>query len=73
MRAKAHCEAGQQSVNNGTAAASVPPPALIDAPWRRVFDVAEVAQLAAALPEALPAGRPRGAPPLYIALLVLRN
>ena len=70
---KAHCEAGQQSVNSSVAAASVPPQALIGALWVRVLDVAAIELIAAAMPEAQPVGPPAGAPPLYLSLLVLRN
>lgn len=70
---KAHCEAGQQSVNSLSGAAGVPAPALVAALWVRALDVAEAAQTAAALPEAQSVGPPAGAPPLYLALLVLRN
>jgi hypothetical protein len=70
---KAHCEAGQQTVNSATGAASVPPPALIDALWLRVLDPMAVEQIAAAMPEAQPVGPPAGTPPLYLSLLVLRN
>jgi hypothetical protein len=70
---KAHCEAGQQSVNSGAGAASVPAPALIAALWVRALDVAEAAQIASALPEPQSVGPPAGSPPLYLSLLVLRN
>jgi len=70
---KAHCEAGQQSVNSGSGAASVPPPALVGALWVRVLDVAEAEQLASAMPEAQSVGPPAGSPPIYLSLLVLRN
>lgn len=70
---KAHCEAGQQSVNSLSGAAGVPAPALVAALWVRALDVAEAAQTAAALPEAQSVGPPAGTPPLYLTLLVLRN
>jgi hypothetical protein len=70
---KAHCEAGQQSVNNSAGVANVPPPALTGALWVRVLDVAAIEQIAATMPEAQPVGPPAGAPPLYLSLLVLRN
>lgn len=70
---KAHCEAGQQSVNSGAGAASVPAPALIAALWVRALGVAEAGQTDSALPESRSVGPPAGATPLYLSLLVLRN
>ena len=70
---KAHCEAGQQSVNSSAGAASVPAPALIATLWVRAPDVAEAGQIASALPEPQSVGPPDGTPPLYLSLLVLRN
>ena len=70
---KAHCDAAGQTVNSSLGAANVPLPALIGALWVRVLDVAVIEQLAAAMPEAQPVGPPAGTPPLYLALLVLRN
>lgn len=70
---KAHCEAGQQSVNSNAAAASVPAPALIDARWARALACAETASTALAAPKPQSVGPPAGTPPLYLSLLVLRN
>jgi hypothetical protein len=70
---KAHCEGGQTSLNSAGTAASVPPPALLDARWLRAGDPA-VASQAEPAPAALEwTGPPAGAPPLYLSLLVLRN
>lgn len=72
---KAHCEAGQQSVNSAAGPAGVPPPVLlVDARWARVLDVAEATvEAASSRPELQPVGPPDGTPPLYLSLLVLRN
>lgn len=70
---KAHCEAGQQSVNSNAAAASVPGPALIDARWARLLACGDAASGGLAPPQALSIGPPAGTPPLYLSLLVLRN
>jgi hypothetical protein len=70
---KAHCEAGQQSVNSQAGAASVPAPALIDARWARLAVCTDSAQRTLLRPNAQSAGPPDGAPPLYLSLLVLRN
>ena len=69
---KAHCEAGQQSVNSNAGAASVPGPALIDARWARALACIDTAQTALAAPKAQSVGPPAGTPPLYLSLLVLR-
>lgn len=70
---KAHCEAGQTSLNSGGAAASVPPPALLDARWLRVGELT-VARRDMPAPAAVQwTGPPSGTPPLYLSLLVLRN
>ncbi len=70
---KAHCEAGQQSVNSGAGALDVPPALTQAGGWAGVLDTARVAELAAAVPPMLGAPPPAGAPPLYLSLLVLRN
>jgi len=70
---KAHCQAGQQSVNSSPAVADVGQAPLIGAPLLRVLDVASAEVLAADMPEALPVGPPAGVTPLYLSLLVLRN
>lgn len=70
---KAHCEAGQQSVNSNAGAASVPGPALIDARWARAALLgADAASTALVAPRAQSVGPPAGTPPLYLSLLVLR-
>jgi hypothetical protein len=69
---KAHCEAGQQSVNSNAGAANVPGPALIDARWARVPACIDAAQTALGAPKAQSVGPPAGTPPLYLSLLVLR-
>ena len=70
---KAHCEAGQQSVNSSAGAPNVPAAAMIATPWVRALDVAEAGQIALALPDPQSVGPPAGTPPLYLTLLVLRN
>jgi hypothetical protein len=70
---KAHCEAGQQSVNSNAGAASVPAPALIDARWARALICADAASAALTAPGVRLNGPPAGTPPLYLSLLVLRN
>ena len=73
LRCKAHCEAGQTSVNSGAVVASVPPPALLDARWLRAGEL-DVASRDVHAPAAVQwTGPPSGAPPLYLSLLVLRN
>ena len=69
---KAHCEAGQQSVNSNAGAASVPGPALIDARWARALACIDGAQTALVAPKTQSVGPPAGTPPLYLSLLVLR-
>ncbi len=70
---KAHCEAGQQSLNSHLSAADVPQAPLVGAPLLRVLDLVAAESLAAEIPEALASGPPAGSPPLYLTLLVLRN
>lgn len=69
---KAHCEAGQQSVNSNTGAVSVPGPALIDARWARALTCTDAAQIALVPSKAQSVGPPTGTLPLYLSLLVLR-
>jgi len=70
---KAHCEAGQQSVNSSAGAADVPQAPFLSASLLRVLDTATAEALAAVIPEAVASGPPAGSPPLYLSLLVLRN
>jgi hypothetical protein len=70
---KAHCQAGQQTVNNQAGAFDAPPLMLAAAAV-----VGLVAAFESTLPppgwaEARATGPPGGAPPLYLSLLVLRN
>jgi hypothetical protein len=71
---KAHCQAGEQSVNSHAGALDAPPAAMLVTAIVPALDVA-----ARTLPEAVrdtaarAAGPPRGAPPLYLSLLALRN
>lgn len=71
---KAHCEADRQSVNNGGVVLDVPP-AMVDlgAAVVGVLDPVAAAALASARPSPVGVGPPAGTPPLYLALLVLRN
>lgn len=70
---KAHCEAGQTSLNSGGTAACVPPAALLDARWLRLGELSAVSRDAPAPAAVHWTGPPSGAPPLYLSLLVLRN
>lgn len=70
---KAHCEAGNSSVNSQPSAPDAPPAVAIAAAVVGVLDVARAAQRAAAMPASAAHGPPAGAPPLYLSLLVLRN
>jgi hypothetical protein len=70
---KAHCEAGSSSVNSQPAAPDAPPMMATDAAWVGVVDPAVAAERAAGMPDAVAAGPPAGAPPLYLFFLVLRN
>lgn len=70
---KAHCQAGQQSVHSGAVVPDAPPALALAGAVVGVLDIAEAAQLAAAMPPAWAAGPPVGAPPLYLSLHVLRN
>lgn len=70
---KAHC-AGEQSTRDGGVSVPSPlPTACIDALWVRALDVAATSAAAGMLPAPQSAGPPRGAPPLYLSLLALRN
>lgn len=69
---KAHCESGLQSVN--TQAGALDAPSVLAVPAALVGDVAVApAANTVARPEALAAGPPPGAPPIYLTYLVLRN
>jgi hypothetical protein len=71
---KAHCDAGQQSVNSGAAALDAPPVMAVAGAIVRVLAVDSLVRLAAAMPPAgTAAGPPAGTPPLYLSLLALRN
>ncbi len=70
---KAHCEAGKTSVNSQVAAPDAPPAMAVGAALVGIIDVADAAQLAATMPASVADGPPAGSPPLYLALLVLRN
>ncbi len=71
---KAHCEAGQQSVNSAAGVVTPPAPAMLAPLWVRALDVAGSLEQRAACPQAARASAPpAGTPPLYLALLVLRN
>ena len=69
---KAHCEAGQTSLNSGGTVACVPPPALLDARWLRVGELAAASRDVPAPAAVQWTGPPSGTPPLYLSLLVLR-
>jgi hypothetical protein len=68
---KAHCEAGQVSVNSQPAAPDAP--LAVGAALVGIVDIADAAQLAASMPAAAADAPPAGAPPPYLAFLVLRN
>lgn len=70
---KAHCEAGNTSVNSQAAAPDVPPAMAVGAALVGIVDAAAAAQLEASMPASVADGPPAGSPPLYIAFLVLRN
>lgn len=71
---KAHCEAGQQTLNSqGADGLDLVPTLASGAALIAVLDPADAAALAAALPITLGAGPPAGTPPLYLSLHVLRN
>lgn len=70
---KAHCEAGDSSVNSQATALDAPPAMAAGAALLGIIDVAEVAELAASMPASVADGPPAGAPPLYLSFLALRN
>lgn len=70
---KAHCEAGNSSVNSQSAAPDVPQLAATDAAWVGVVDPAAAAGRAAGLRAPVADAPPAGRPPLYLSFLVLRN
>ncbi len=70
---KAHCEAGRQSVNAGTIALDAPVALAHGGALLGTLDAGMAAERASAMPPARAAGAPPGTPPLYLALLVLRN
>jgi hypothetical protein len=67
-----HCDAGLQPVNSG-GTPDAPPAMSMGPALIAVLDTAAIAAMAAASPPSLAAGPPRGAPPIYLALRVLRN
>jgi hypothetical protein len=70
---KAHCQAGQQSVNSQASALDAPPAAMLAGALVRALEVHAPLLPHALRADARAAGPPRGAPPLYLSLLVLRN
>jgi hypothetical protein len=70
---KAHCQAGQQTLNSHASAFDAPPLALALAAVVGLVAVFEPSLPPAGWAEARATGPPRGAPPLYLSLLVLRN
>ena len=70
---RAHCEAGQQSVNAAAGVLDAPAAMAHGLALVAVLPLAEAAELASAMPSATAAGPPVGTPPLYLRLLVLRN
>lgn len=70
---KAHCQADQQSVNTGSAAADTPPAEVVGAVLWHLPEPQPVDMRGALAPAAQPAGPTAGFPPLYLSLLVLRN
>jgi hypothetical protein len=70
---KAHCQAGQQSVNSQAGVLDAPPALLLGAALVGLVAPAEPSRARCRGAEARAAGPPRGAPPLYLSLLVLRN
>jgi hypothetical protein len=73
LMCKAHCQADQQSVNTGSAAADLPPADLVGAVLWHLPEPQPIAVCGAFAPAAQPAGPTAGFPPLYLSLLVLRN
>ena len=70
---KAHCEAGQQSVNSGAAAPDAPAVVAVSGRWAGVLDPARAVAIAEAVPPLATAPPRSGAPPIYLSLHVLRN
>ncbi len=70
---KAHCQAGQQSVNSQVGALDAPPALLLGMALVGLVAPAEPMLMRCGRADARAAGLPRGAPPLYLSLLVLRN
>lgn len=70
---KAHCQADQQTVNSGSAAADVPSAPLLGPVLWHLPDPAVTGAHGDAMPAPLAVGPPAGSPPLYLSLLVLRN
>ncbi|MBL8323773.1 MAG: hypothetical protein JNJ89_02325 [Rubrivivax sp.] len=70
---KAHCQAGQQTVNSQAGAVDAPPLVLAASALVGLVAALEPGLRPAGRAESRAAGPPRGAPPLYLSLLVLRN
>ncbi|MCC6852494.1 MAG: hypothetical protein GX886_16100 [Comamonadaceae bacterium] len=70
---KAHCQAGEQSVNSGSSAGDVPHAALIAVVLWPLQGAPGAGALASPRPERPALGPPAGTPPLFITLQVLRN
>jgi len=68
---KAHCQAGEQSVNSGSSAGDVPHAALLAVVLWPLQEAADAP--ASPRPECHALGPPAGTPPLFITLQVLRN
>ncbi|MFO1292711.1 MAG: hypothetical protein U1F07_06495 [Rubrivivax sp.] len=70
---KAHCQAGEQSVNSGSSAGDVPHAALIAVVLWPLQAAAGAGTLASPRHERRTLGPAAGGPPLFITLQVLRN
>ncbi|MBL8342134.1 MAG: hypothetical protein JNL30_11755 [Rubrivivax sp.] len=70
---KAHCQAGQQTVNSQAGAVDAPPLVLAASALVGLIAAFEPGLPPAGWAEACAAGPPRGTLPLYLSLLVLRN
>lgn len=70
---KAHCQADEQSVNNGPTGMDVPPAEWLAVALWPVLDLAAADAGPVVLPEAQSLGPPEGTPPLFLTLQVLRN